>query len=204
MSYAYPLDMPARPGFVDSYLDIQRQISGTDSVFTGEEQMQEHGGAFWIGLLTLPPMTQARAGPWRAFFGKMHGRVGTVMVGDPDYRGPYGMAQGSPVVDGAGQTGTILATRGWTAGTSGQLIEGDYIQVGQRLHQVVGTVVSDGAGLASIPIEPYLRESPNDGDPVVLDKPKGIFRLGSDSNPMRGDVHRYQSVSFSIREALVP
>ena len=57
---------------------------------------------------------------------------------------------------------------------------GDYLQIGQRLHMVISQDVdSDDQGSATINIWPSIREAPNDGDPIILNNPTGLFRLKS-------------------------
>lgn len=80
--------------------------------------------------------------------------------------GPLG---GVPTVNGAGQTGTTLLTKAWTAAAAPRLVEGDTFTIagvfgvnpnsrqstGDLQKFVVrGDVSSDGAGLASVPIFP--------------------------------------------------
>ena len=45
---------------------------------------------------------------------------------------------------------------------------GDYLQIGKRLHMVIGQDVdSDDQGDATINIWPSIHEAPNDGDPII-------------------------------------
>lgn len=82
--------------------------------------------------------------------------------------GPLG---GTPLVNGAGQTGNSLVTNGWTAAAALRLNQGDIftiagvyevnpvsLQSTGRLKQFVATaaVNSDGAGNATIPISPAI------------------------------------------------
>ncbi len=81
---------------------------------------------------------------------------------------------GTPVVDGAGQSGTSLAVKGLTP--SYAVKEGFWLHIedaaGQRyLHCVQAPVIADGAGLATIPIEPPLRAPFADGDTIEVAKP---------------------------------
>jgi hypothetical protein len=80
--------------------------------------------------------------------------------------GPLG---GTPQVNGAGQTGSVIVTSGWTAAAAKRLSKGDVIQfagcyaINPQNYQsqtdlmdftVTSDVYSDGAGAASIPISP--------------------------------------------------
>ena len=85
--------------------------------------------------------------------------------------GPLG---GSPVVNGAGQTGSSLITNGWTAAAANRLKKGDIFTVAGvnavnpqnqqdtgalRQFVVTADTSSDGAGNATIPISPAITVS---------------------------------------------
>ena len=87
-----------------------------------------------------------------------------------------GVASGTPLVNGAGQSGNSIVTDGWTASISGILKKGDIItfagvygvnpinkQSTGELKQFVVTadVNSDGAGNATVPISPAIITSGN-------------------------------------------
>lgn len=81
--------------------------------------------------------------------------------------GPLG---GSPIVNGAGQTGASVITNGWTAAAANRLKKGDVFTMGcnavnpqnfqstgaLRQFVVTADVNSDGAGNATIPISPSI------------------------------------------------
>lgn len=81
---------------------------------------------------------------------------------------------GSPVVDGAGQSGTAIAVRGLTPGYVARedywltIVEADGTAY---LHTVFETVRADAAGEATIQIEPPLRAPFPDGARVELARP---------------------------------
>lgn len=163
-------------------MSMTRVVGRTVSPFTLEDQAFRWSGDQWSMEFTLPPQTtRARASEWIAFGLKLEGSFNQFLMGDPSARVPMGIATGIPLVDGSGQEGNILATKGWTASTSNILRRGDYIQVGSgslsRLHMVLDNVNSDGAGLAAIPIAPNLRYSPGNNNPIVVSDPKGVFRM---------------------------
>lgn len=74
----------------------------------------------------------------------------------------------------------MLNTKGWQPSIQAQLKVGDYLQIGKRLHMVIAQDVdSDDHGDATINIWPSIQEAPNDGDPIILTNPTGLFRLKS-------------------------
>jgi hypothetical protein len=85
--------------------------------------------------------------------------------------GPQG---GTPVTNGAGQTGSSLVTDGWTAAAANRLLKGDVITIAGVNHVnpqsrqsngvlqqfvVTADVDSDGSGNATIPIAPAITPS---------------------------------------------
>lgn len=91
--------------------------------------------------------------------------------------GPLG---GTPLINGGGQSGSILITDGWTAAAGLRLRKGDvftiagvnsvnpmsYEDTGFPMQFVVtGDVVSNGAGAATVPISPAI----NDGNQFAVD-----------------------------------
>lgn len=205
MAIAYPLTMPATPGFRASRFRLARRTTVFESQFTGHVQTLERQGATWALEYALPPMLRSSAAVWLAFLVALRGRVGTFKGFDPDARTPRGVATGAPLVKGAGQTGTTVTTDGWTPSVTGILKAGDYVSLAlpvQRLHQVVEDANSDGAGNATLAIEPALRESPNDNAVLTTTNPWTLFRLVSDEAAWDADMLGVFGMTFQAIEAL--
>ena len=113
---------------------------------------------------------------------------------------PLGTGAGAPVVSGAGQTGSVLNTSGWTGANA--LLPGDYLQIGYRLYNNLGVVNADGSGNATLSIWPQLRESPADATAIVLNNTQGLFRLKANSRKYSMLANRTYGLQFDIREAL--
>lgn len=83
---------------------------------------------------------------------------------------PLGSPSGTPVVSGASQTGSTIATSGWSSGQSGLLLPGDHIKFAglNLLYRVLSQVNSDGTGNATIEIDPpiFQGNSPANGASV--------------------------------------
>lgn len=206
MAITYPLTLPASPDFSRVKFLARSTVAETVSPYTGESQVQEHQGQWWEAVVEYPLMRRVQAEPVLAVLIQLKGRLGTLLLGDPDAKTPQGSAAGTPVVDGAGQTGQTLASRGWSASQNGVLRAGDYVQVGngttQRLHKVLKDVNADGAGKATLDIWPRLRESPADGAGIVTSDCKGVFRLASDETPWETDHRGLYRIVFAAREAI--
>lgn len=199
MSIAYPLIMPATPPGPKQIALAQNFIVGeNDSPFTGQGQVYEHPGSWWSAKIDLPAMKRSVAAPWIAFLAALNGRSGTFLLGDPLGTAPLGTAGGSPIVNGAGQTGKTLAISGLT----GVLKAGDYFHVGSGTTQRLFMNLTDqGPGTVTLDIFPRLRESPANSAPLVLATPQGVFRLDSNADTYAIETAGFYTISFGAREA---
>ena len=207
MAITYPLSLPTTKSPKRISFSQRSFIGLSTSPFTGHTQVFEHQGQTWGASITLPVMERADAEEWQSFILQLNGQFGTFLLG-PWSAGdaPRGVATGTPLVNGASQTGQELITDGWTTGVTGILLAGDWIQIGQRLYKVMVDVDSDGSGNATLDIWPRLRESPADNDTIITADPLGLFRLNSNQNvifeatgPAAGPLY---TLSFSAIEAI--
>lgn len=209
MSVTFPLSFPTATGLVDVAI-WGRQLSGvTEAPFSGAEQIQEHQLARWRAEFSLPPMTRQEAMPWRSFFQKQRGRVGTFLMGDPMGTAPLGAAAaapGTPQVDGGGQSGLTLAIKTGLGNVSGWLLEGSWLSLGTGSARRLYTVTNDvtlASGNATIDIWPRLRSAPSNNDTVYLTNTTGLFRLVSDEHGFSiGRDGLYRMPPVACREAL--
>lgn len=182
--------------------DITDAVSSVVSPFTGQTQTYSWPGAdMWAGTVALPTLTQAQADQWISFLMELRGIQNAMMLGDPMRSKPNGIVKGVPVVNGAQVAASqSLVTRGWTANTFRQLLPGDYLQVGFRLHRVLDQVNSDSNGDATISIWPSLRDPVTDGQAIILNNPKGLFRLASNKRTWSSDCSLRTKLSFQVME----
>jgi hypothetical protein len=170
----------------------------------GQFQTERVPAARWRCSVTLPPMKPEMAGACEAFLARASDLGNSFKLGRDDR--PLMGAGGSGVVYGANQTGRSIMTDGW--GSGGLILRaGDMIQLGpNRLHIVTADVYAspggilydeegnpaltegnppqiilvEGEGRASIPIEPALQSSPEDGEQILLGvDAKAVFSLDS-------------------------
>lgn len=211
VAITYPLTPPALAGLGPQDLTLQmvNVVGESESPFTlGQQEQQWQGQQFRLEA-NLPPMTRAQAEPWIAFLGAMFGKVGTFLMGDYSARSPQGVATGTPLVSGSSNVNGInqLFTKGWTAGVTGILKAGDYIQVAapggpQRLHKNLLDANADGSGLATLQIFPNIRESLVDGATITVVNTVGTFRLQEDTVDWKIDRNRMYSLAFKAKEAI--
>jgi hypothetical protein len=192
--------IPAAPQTIDfSIIDV---VAASVSPFTGQQQIQDWQQGWLEASVSMPPMTHITAQQWIAFLMSLRGQANVFQMGDPLAVAPQGSASGTPVVTGSGQTGYSLATSGWTANASGVLQPGDWLQIGYRTYRNLQTVNADVSGNATLSIWPRLRESPNDGDSLILTNTKGLWRLKSNTRKWSETEARHYGIQFDIREAI--
>lgn len=201
---SYPINLPNVMGVreIAWYADQVRKVS--ESPFTLQRQVYRHSGERWRVAIVLPPMTRAEAAEWESFLLLLSGGYGQVWFGDVLQSTPRGKAWGAPQVDGDGQSGRVLVTKGWNPNIEGVLLAGDRFQLGNYLYSVLRSVNSTGAGIATLDIFPALRSSPTDGQTIITHNPKGLFRLSSNSSGLYGVNARktYSLPTIELVEAL--
>jgi len=133
---------------------ISRSISGR------RQARQTHGQYFKM-TATFPPMTRAQFAPIHAFVLKQRGQYESFQVIPPVVGVGLGSPAGTPLVNGADQTGRTIVTDGW----SNSIVifkAGDYLKFANhdKVYAVTVDASSSGAGAATIAIEPALITSP--------------------------------------------
>lgn len=112
-----------------------------------------------------------------------------------------GMPTGA-LVDGAGQTGALLSMKGLGAGFTLPAFSFFSFTAGGRmyLHATTAEAVADGAGKATVPIGPMLRNSPADGGALNFVAP--VIEGDLDPGPVAWSLRRlmWTGVSFTITE----
>lgn len=205
MSYTFPLAFPA-VGIKSINIRAQTVVGASVSPFTGQQQVYRHQGQWWEMEVTMPAMKRDDAEQVAAFLLKMNGRFGTFLLGDPANTAPRGVGTGTPLVDGASQTGDQLNTKGWTISTTGIMKAGDWIQIGDaatsRLYKVLDDANSDGSGNATLNIFPSLRSSPADDAVVTVSSPRGQWRLASNETNFSIDEASIYGITFACVEAI--
>ncbi|MFZ9264955.1 MAG: hypothetical protein ACO222_07310 [Polynucleobacter sp.] len=206
MAISYPLALPTTTGIAKIRLSANSVVGISMSPFTAKQQVYKYTGQYWEAEITLPPMKRSEAEYWISFLLKLNGSYGTFLLGDPNGATARGVATGTPLVNGASQTGNELVTDGWTTSTTGILKAGDYIQLGTgssaKLHKVLDDVDSDSSGNATITIWPDLRSAPSDNAAIVVSGAKGVFRLSTNQSDWDVNEASIYGMTFPAREAL--
>lgn len=205
MAISFPVTFPDL-GIRSMTIRAKSTVGVSASPFTGQQQVFQHQGQWWEAEVSMPPMAREDAEVLISFLLKMNGRYGTFLLGDPLASEPMGVASGTPVVNGADQTGNELVTDGWSTSVTNILKAGDWIQLGSgsasRLHKVIESVNSDSGGNATLTIWPNLRSSPSDNATITVISPKGQWRLSSNEMPYSVDEASIFGITFACVEAL--
>jgi hypothetical protein len=209
MSESYPLQLPTNSGIAAVSLIARNIVGISQSPFTLTQQVFRHQGQRWEADITLPAMRREDAEEWASFLLRLRGQFGTFLLGDPANatpRGSAGVAPGTPVINGAGQTGDFLNVSGLPVSTNGYLKAGDYIQIGAgttaKLYKVLAEVDSDESGEATLNLWPQVRTASPDETPIVVTNARGLFRLGSSETRWDISTSRFYGITFGAIEAL--
>lgn len=209
MAITYPLAFPTTKGVAAINLRAVNAVAISQSPFTFKQQVIAHQGQRWEADITLPPMQRADAEVWVSFLVSLAGRRGTFTMGDPNgasARGSASVTPGTPLVNGASQTGGSLAVDGLPASVTGYLKVGDYIQLGggssATLHKVMEEVDSNSLGQAVIELWPYVRIAPSDDATITVGNTVGLFRLASNETNWSIDAAAFYGISFTATEAV--
>lgn len=198
--------MPAIPFPLHRVASAKRWLAeaatATTSPFSGSQQVQFWGGRWWEFEIEMGLTKSADGRRLSLFFDQLGGVRGTFLFQDPSMRNPA--AVGSPIVAGASQTGSSIATSGWLPDIT-VLEAGQFVSLGAgddtRLHRITADVVSDGTGLATLQILPALRVSPADGQDIEIANPAVRLRLNGPVPTTMLPATKYR-FSFKAREAL--
>lgn len=205
MAITYPVAFPTSA--IRSVVIRAKNVVGmSQSPFSGAQQVYQHQGQWWEMEVTLPPMSRASAEAVAAFLLKMKGRFGTFTLGDPANTTPRGIGTGTPLVNGASQTGSSLITDGWTASQTGILKAGDWLQLGSgsatQLYKVLNDANSDASGNATFDLWPNLRSAPADNAAITVNATLGLWRLAANETEWSIELARMYGITFACLEAL--
>lgn len=195
------VSIPTTPGYVEAapeFIDNNRKL--VPSGGAGVTQTLQRLGSRWALNVTLPPVRE----------GTSMLALTTAILRARSEGASYPWPQpgltigtpGSPVVNGAGQTGTVLVLRSGAA--SYQYREGQAISIltgGRRyLHIVQATITASGAGGVTLSIFPMLRVSPTDGAAVEVAAPRIEGDITRDNFSWAHDRDSWVPLSFRIEE----
>lgn len=204
MAESYPLSLP-NTNIASIRLVARNAVSVSQSPFTYSQQVYRHQGQAWEADISLPAMKREDAEAWVGWLLRLRGQYGTFMLGDPSGATPRGSASGtpgSPVVNGASQTGDEINIDGLPPSVTGYLKAGDYVQIGTTLHKVLEDVNTSALGAATLNLFPAVRVAPADGAIVTVSNCRGLFRLSTNDTSWDINTALIYGISFGAVEAI--
>jgi len=135
-------------------------------------------GARWKAQFRLADFEEADATLVQVMLMQLRGRVNRLALYNLARPLPRGTIAGTPLVNGASQTGTSLAIDGCTVGTT--LKKGDFFSVNGELKMATADSTVNGSGQMTLTFEPPLRAAPDDNDAITTTRPTALFMLESD------------------------
>lgn len=155
------------------------------SPLDGTRQTIEQSGAAWAASLTWNTLNENR---WRllsAWIASLRGPAGRFYLSPPHAILAKGAIAGSPVVNGAGQTGVTLAISSAGVSVTNVFRAGDYISfdtsAGREMKIITADANSNGSGQVTVSISPPIRTSPANAAAIVYSSPSAIFMLTDDA-----------------------
>ena len=152
------------------------------SPLTGATQTIGRAGERWKITMTCENLNDDDRGRVVGFFARLNGAEHRFTMYDHAYvrRGALG---GTPIINGANQTGNSLVIDGCSNSVPGYLKAGDWISFSTtgELKMVTADCDSDGSGNCTIPIIPKIRVSPTDNAAIVTGTTRGQFILMTDN-----------------------
>ena len=147
------------------------------SPLVGTTQSVSLPGARWAMRLTYPTRLRAQSALLEAVRLQLRGTANRLVCGHLGRPALRGRGGGTPVVNGANQTGASIAISGLPNSLTGWALPGDLLGIGGELKMVCASVDSNGSGQATVTFEPPLRASPANGSAIVTAAPTARWML---------------------------
>lgn len=165
-------------------------------------QRIERGGAIWVAEFKTRSLKPDEVAIFEALFAQLKGSLKDIYVYDPRYGGvKFGVGTGTPLVNGANQTGNSLVIDGATFSVANWLLAGTHFEVNGEYKILTENATTNGSGQTTLYFEPPLRESPPDNTPITLTAPKCRMILASNEEARKEpEFLGYASFSFKLRE----
>ena len=181
-TYSYPTLSRAPDSMT---VDFVSNTASYISPITGATQTIDRGGERLIIRVTYSHLKNADRGILMGFLAKLNGQQHRVNL--PYHainnRGAFG---GTPVVNGADQTGTSINIRGGSDGITNWIRAGDIFSFNGEMKICTADAntssASPGGGTATISFYPRIRTSPADATSIETTAPTGVFMLESSRN----------------------
>jgi len=169
------------------------------SPFSGAIQTLQRSGNRWSVTLTYENLFDSERAVMQGFLAQLTATANNFYLEDHSYS-RRADGTGTPLVNGASQTGNTLTTDGWSGSYAMRI--GDFFEVNGELKMAV-TDAAITAGAATLSFVPELREAPADNAAITITNPKGIFRLTSPTTSWSNRSPSISSFSFECVEDVI-
>jgi hypothetical protein len=174
------ISVPFPPPIAGQHFRLVSNTAFFRSPLDGTVQTQARPGSRWEFDVNMQLLDDTRLGQWMAAFAQAQDQGATFYWNNyPKARPlnfPTGSGWGTPLVNGASQTGGALICDGFTVGIT--LKAGDCFAFDngtyREMHQLTADVTANGLGQATLNFVPIIRRSPADNVAILLDGHSGV------------------------------
>lgn len=153
--------LPTTPAFRTVNL-VSGHVTLSSKAQSGKRQVRKIDAHVWSFTAKYAKLTRAQFMPVYAFCLAQKGKFESFTVIPPDLSTPQGPAGGTPLVNGASQTGNTLIIDGGTASKVGWMLAGDVFSVAgnTKVHMLIQNADTGAGGTVTLVFEPDLPASP--------------------------------------------
>lgn len=146
-------------------------------------QSSEVDAPVWTVTLEGIPGRESDSGEWKTLVIGLRGKTNQLALWDLARPVPIGTMRGTMTLNTDATQGSTTLSIVATGQSGKTLVKGDWLGIGSLLTQQVVMVqaaaTSDGSGVISVQVEPFLRNAFSAGASVTWDQPKALFRRTS-------------------------
>lgn len=187
---------PAPRGLVFRPITRRRDL---EPAFGGPTSRVRRLGSKWAVDVELPPMRYEKAMAWVAALTSADADTVVLALHQPGFKPGV---PGSPLVNGAGQLGSLISLDTFTpeyAATAGQWF--NLTAAGRTyLYQVAADTIATGGACPALPINPMIRRSPANNSPAVFSDPVIEGFISGRETTWTVDVAKTVGLAFTITE----
>lgn len=191
---------------------LRRNETGIETL-AGVTQITSFPDRRWLTTINLKPLLGTAIRDWNLFAMQLTSLANSFAYSPPYYSGPTtSYAGASPLVMGAGQTGTSLVVDGLSNSVP-ILKAGDFLSfdvttglgnTNRQLNAVTADVSSNGSGQATFALLIPIRQSPADDAAVNITTPSALFRFTKPEALVQMDVENAGTIAFDAIELILP
>lgn len=193
----FPSRAPNRSVFTYESNSIAHQ-----SWLTGFLQSQSFGGEHIRASLIWHDLTAAQRAELTGWIADLNGMQNRLLlpVHHITQQGAFG---GTPLVDGANQSGIQINLKGASSTITDWIKAGDWFSINDELKLCREDASSDGGGLVTVKFRPRIRTAPADSAAVEVTNPVGKFMLATSSVQWSNRPGGFSELSMEFIEDVV-